>query len=245
MGANPDTRNFRLPTPDFRAKRPPRRSDLTCCAIGLLHCSLLHACPALHSTCVMQQQQQQQQPEQQPLPPLIPPPILSPAAISASPSSSSPSTNTATNAPLLPLACRLCSSPAHPTCIHARCAVCCRQLMLYCPAHDSRASLVGARFAAVLDGSVNGGLRLTAQLGDRIYHGVLFTGPAAVRMQRVSITTGSGSCEVQQQQQQAAKRHKPASTDGAMPNEASSSSTAELPQHTAITAANDNTAQPP
>jgi len=84
----------------------------------------------------------------------------------------------------------------------------------------------------VLDGSVNGGLRLTAQLGDRVYRGVLFTQPAAVRLQRTSLATDSSSSS--QQQQQAAKRHKPASANSAAPSDVSSS-----------TPAIDSTVQPP
>ena len=196
----------------------------------------VHSCPP--STCVMQQQQQQH--DEQPPPPLIPPPSHIPQS---SPSSSS-SSHSATDAPLLPLVCRACSSPALLACVHARCAFCCRLLMVYCPGHESRPSLVGARFAAVLDGSVNGGLRLTAQLGDRVYRGVVFTGPAAVRIQRTSMNAGTGTSSTSltssattngssEAQQQAAKRQK-----------ASSSTTAIL-QHIAEPAANSNPAQPP
>ena len=136
--------------------------------------------------------------------------------------------------PVVPGACRNCSSPGLllPGCIHARCASCCKLLFVHCPAHDSRQSLVGARFAAVLDGSVNGGLRLTAQLGDRIYRGVLFTGPTAVRMHRTSIAADTGSSAAStafestngdtETQPQAAKRHQPAPSSSAASSGASS-----------------------
>ena len=129
--------------------------------------------------------------------------------------------------------------------------------MLYCPGHESRPSLVGARFAAVLDGSVNGGLRLTAQLGDRIYRGVLFTGPAAVRMQRVSISaaasSGSSSAALEatngssemKEREQAAKRHKPAVSSSSATGNEVSSSTAAAQQHIARPASDDNPVQPP
>lgn len=91
--------------------------------------------------------------------------------------------------------------PVNTRCDNGRCARCCAQTGIHCSGHSGlsasnrvdRSALVGAHFAAFIEGSVPGGYRLTAQLGDRLFKGVIFTGPAAVRANVLVQTSNDGS----------------------------------------------------